>query len=147
MGFEKSSLYHNEWMTVDYSHKHTIGPELGIGFTVANFTVGVPAMMLKSCIGNRALGWDLLPPGSEQWEYTDGSGKTWVYAGYHDSPMKWEKGTQPTPISWTAGIQWDGDIARAQHILADLDTYYPGGNGVGYEIAGFFWWQGTEDSG
>ena len=28
-------------------------------------------MILKSAIGNRALGWDLLPPGSEGFEFTD----------------------------------------------------------------------------
>jgi len=27
-----------------------------------------PVMILKSCIGNRALGWDLLPPGSKEFE-------------------------------------------------------------------------------
>jgi len=27
-----------------------------------------PVMLLKSCIGNRSLGWDLLPPGSERLE-------------------------------------------------------------------------------
>lgn len=141
--FEKSTLHHNEFMTVDSSHKKTIGPELGIGFTLANYSVH-PTMTLKSCIGNRALGWDLLVPGSQQFEYTDKSGKTWIYAGYHDSPNRWEKGTTPQPISWTAGIQWDGDTARAQHILDDLDTFYPGASQ--YEVAGFFWWQGDKDS-
>jgi hypothetical protein len=28
--------------------------------------------------------------------------------------------------------------------LAELDTYYPGAK-EGYEIAGFFWWQGDKD--
>jgi hypothetical protein len=37
-----------------------------------------PVMILKSCIGNRALGWDLLPPGSEGFEFTDDKGVTWI---------------------------------------------------------------------
>merc|ERR1712000_574424 len=65
--FEDSKPQHNEFMTVTGS---VIGPELGIGSAIGNVTDG-PVMMIKSCIGNRALGWDLLPPGSEQFEYTD----------------------------------------------------------------------------
>jgi hypothetical protein len=37
-----------------------------------------PVLILKACIGNRSLGWDLLPPGSQRFEF---EGKT--YAGYH----------------------------------------------------------------
>jgi len=135
------AVHHNEWISVNPSKKSTIGPELGIGFTMANAT-DAPTMLLKSCIGNRALGWDLLPPGSEQYEYTSG-GKTYVYAGYGESPNRWEKGTTPKPISWYAGLQYDGDIDRADRVLADLGTFYPGASD--YEVAGFFWWQGDKD--
>lgn len=141
--FEKSTLHHNEWMGVNPSKKKTIGPELGIGFTLANFS-DAPTMMLKSCIGNRALGWDLLPPGSPSFNYTV-KGKTYHYAAYHESPNRWEVGTEPKPISWKAGIQYDGDIARAKHVLDNLATYYPGAS-AGYEVAGFLWWQGDKDS-
>jgi len=102
-------------------------------------------MVLKSCIGGRSIGWDLLPPGSAQWEYTDSANKTWIHAGYHDSPQKWEKGTTPKPINWKAGIQYDGDVARAKQVLANLSTFYPGG-ATSYEIKGFLWWQGSKDS-
>jgi hypothetical protein len=40
-------------------------------------------------------------------------------------------------------MQYDGDIANAKKVLAELDKYYPGA--TGYEIAGFFWWQGDKD--
>jgi len=141
--FEKAKLQQNEWMTAGATHKSTIGPELGIGNFVANFT-GAPVMFLKSCIGNRALGWDLLPPGSESFEYVDSHKTTWVYAGYHQSPMKWKKGEQPKQGGWMAGEQYDGDTTNAKHILANIGTYYPGASK--YEIAGFFWWQGDKDS-
>ena len=45
-----------------------------------------------------------------------------VYAGYGQSPSKWEKGTEPKPINWKAGLQYDGDVARAKEVLANLDT-------------------------
>jgi hypothetical protein len=141
--FEKSPIKHNEWMSAGAGGTSTIGPELGIGNYLGNSTGG-PVMWLKSCIGDRALGWDLLPPGSPQFEYTDSSNKTWIYAGYHDSPNRWEKGTGPKQIGWMAGEQYDGDVNHSQIILENLATYYPGA--TKYEVAGFFWWQGDKDS-
>ena len=136
----KARLFNNEWMTISGGK---IGPEIGIGYHVGE-AVDAPVMILKSCIGNRGLGWDLLPPGSESFEHTDAKGVTWVHPGYKGSPERWEKGTEPKPIGWYAGMQYDGDVARAKDVLKELDKYYPGGKG--YEVAGFFWWQGDRDS-
>ena len=136
--------FNNEWMTISGGR---IGPEYGIGYCMGE-AIDAPVLILKSCIGNRSLGWDLLPPGSERYEVQQkdkktGETKTFVYAGYKDSPDKWEKGTEPKKIGWYAGMQYDGDIANAKRVLADLDKYYPGAKG--YEVAGFFWWQGDKD--
>ncbi len=133
-------LFNNEWMTIGGGK---IGPEIGIGHHLGH-AIDAPVMVLKSCIGNRALGWDLLPPGSESYEFTDSKGKTWIHPGYQDSPERWEKGTEPKPIGWYAGMQYDGDVARAKQVLAELEKYYP--DAKGYEVAGFFWWQGDRDS-
>jgi hypothetical protein len=149
----------NEWMTVK---GNTIGPELGIGHRLGN-AIEAPVMILKCCIGNRSLGWDLLPPGSERFEFVvkdkAGQEKKMVYAGYQDKPSSWEmdptKGlkTEPAPwvdkagkpIDWYAGKQWDTDIGDAKKVLADLEKHYPGAKG--YEVAGFFFWQGEKDAG
>jgi len=136
----KSRLFNNEWMAIG---KGKIGPEFGIGHHVGN-AVEAPVMILKSCIGNRGLGWDLLPPGSEGYEFTDSKGVTWVHPGYKGFPERWKKGEEPKPIGWYAGMQYDGDVDRAKKVLAELDKYYPGGRG--YDVAGFFWWQGDRDS-
>lgn len=137
--FEKSKLQHNEFMTVTGDK---IGPELGIGWAIGNLSLG-RTLILKACIGNRALGWDLKPPGSKPWEYTDKTGQVWEYSGYHGSPDKWKQGTTPVPVNWMAGEQYDGDTNRSKIILANLDKYYPGA--TDYEVAGFFWWQGDRD--
>lgn len=142
--FETSKLQHNEWMAVNASVKKTIGPELAIGHKLYNHGKTTPTMVLKSCIGDRALGWDLLPPGQKSWDYTDSKNVTWTYAGYHQSPSKWEKGTTPKPNGWMGGVQYDGDTNRTHIILKNLETYFPGADG--YEVAGFFWWQGDRDS-
>lgn len=134
------SVFNNEFMTIG---KGNIGPEIGIGHHLGNL-LDEPVLILKSCIGNRGLGWDLLPPGSESWEYEDPkTGKTMVYAGYKETPTAWEKGTEPEPIGWYAGKQYDDDVANAKKVLEELDKYYP--DAKGYEVAGFFWWQGDKD--
>jgi len=132
--------FNNEWLTIKGK---AIGPEIGIGHHLGS-AIDAPVLILKSCIGNRALGWDLLPPGSEGFEFTDDKGVTWVHPGYKGTPERWEKGSEPKKINWYAGMQYDGDIARAKSVLAELDEYYPAAKG--YEVAGFFWWQGDRDS-
>jgi hypothetical protein len=129
-------LFNNEWMTIKGG---TIGPEYGLGHPLGN-AIDAPVMILKSCIGNRALGWDLLPPGSERFEF---EGK--VYAGYKDSPDSWVIGSEPKPIAWYAGKQYDDDIGNAKKVLSELNKYYP--EAKSYEVAGFFFWQGERDAG
>jgi Carbohydrate esterase, sialic acid-specific acetylesterase len=143
-------LLNNEWMTVKAG---TIGPEHGIGHCIGN-AIDAPVMILKSCIGNRSLGWDLLPPGSDRYVY---EGK--VYAGYKDRPDSWamdkDKGTATVPspwldkkgkpIDWYAGKQYDDDTANAKKVLADVGTYYP--DAKTFDVAGFFFWQGEKDVG
>lgn len=149
----------DEWMTVAGGN---LGPEYGIGHTLGD-AIDAPVLILKCCIGNRALGWDLLPPGSPRREFVArdkaGAEKRLVYAGSGDRPEFWEMDpargldTEPPPwldkngktIDWYAGKQWDSDIGDAKRALAALDTHYPGA--TGYEVAGFFFWQGERDAG
>ena len=144
----RGGVRRNDWLTVSAGK---IGIETGIGHQLGN-ALEEPVLILKSSIGNRSLGWDLLPPGSPSYEFElevrdrknkTTEKKTFVYAGYGQSPDKWEKGTEPKPIGWKAGVQYDGDIARAKDVLNDLGKYYPGAKG--YEVAGFLWWQGDKD--
>lgn len=153
-------IFNNEWMTV--AKCKTIGPEFGIARLVGD-ALDEPVLLLKSCIGNRSLGWDLLPPGSQRFqaEVTERNGQkvTKVFAGYKDRPDSWvldpAKGlaTEPPPwldktgkpIDWYAGKQYDDDTSYAKKVLSELDKYYPGAQG--YEVAGFFFWQGEKDCG
>ncbi|MGB0992027.1 MAG: sialate O-acetylesterase [Akkermansiaceae bacterium] len=132
-GTGPSKDYTNDWMTI----KGKIGPEIGIGHHLGHVT-DAPVMILKSCIGNRSLGWDLLPPGSEPYEH---GGK--MQPGYRGTPEDPKGNGEPVKGKWYAGCQYDGDIAAAKKVLANLDKYYPGAKE--YEVAGFFWWQGDKD--
>ena len=114
----------NSWMNGGQGHAASIGPELGIG-GMLEAASAEPTMLLKSCIGNRALGWDLLPPTSTGQIYNNIS-----YAAYHESPEKCAVGTRGTaacpPLGWYAGTQYDGDLSRASSVLANLSAYFPG---------------------
>ena len=136
----KTRQMRNDWLTVS---GRKVGIEQGIGHKLGD-AIDAPVLILKSSIGNRSLGWDILPPGSESYEFTDPKdGKTYVYAGYGQSPDRWLKGTEPKPIGWSAGLQYKGDVARAKAVLKDLGKYYPGA--TEYEVKGFLWWQGDKD--
>jgi hypothetical protein len=144
-------VYRNEWLTVEGKGK--IGIEIGIGQQLGN-AIDAPVMVLKSSIGNRSLGWDLLPPGTPRYTY-EGQEQ----AGYREYPdggkiLPYEpgvskvigtkgksKGKEVDP--WYAGKQYDDDVANAKKILEDLGTYYPGA--TKYEVAGIIWWQGDKD--
>ncbi len=130
---------HCDWLQPGFGAGNKIGTELGFGHVVGNL-FDAPVLLVKACIGNRSLGWDLLPPGSERYE-ADGM----IYAGYKDSPDKWPKGTEPKPGGWYAGKQYDDDTANAKAALADIGKYYPGA--TKYEVVGFVFWQGEKDCG
>ncbi|MCF7675324.1 MAG: sialate O-acetylesterase [Akkermansiaceae bacterium] len=128
---------HNDWMSV--SNRNRTGPEHGIGHALGN-AINAPVMILKSCIGNRSLGWDLLPPGSESYKF---KGET--QAGYRGTAADPEGKGERAAGEWYAGCQYDGDVAAAKKVLENLAAYYP--EGKSYEVAGFFFWQGEKDCG
>lgn len=113
-----------------------IGVELGFGWQVGDF-YKEPVLLIKACIGNRSLGWDLLPPGSEPYDGEPG------YRGTKENPKG--NGEIPAGAGWYAGKQYDDDTANAKAALANLDKYYPGAKN--YEVAGFVFWQGEKDHG
>ena len=132
----------NKWLSPGCgAGSNQIGPELGFGHLLGNHH-DEPVLILKASQGNRSLSWDFLPPGSEQFEHED-----YIYAGYKESPGRWEKGSKPTPAKWYAGKQYDDCFGSAQKVLANFNQEFPHWKGRGYEIAGFAWWQGHKDGG
>jgi hypothetical protein len=132
---EKFGDVKNDWLIVNGN----FGPEQGFGHVMGQ-ALDEPVLVLKACIGNRSLGWDLLPPGSERYEF---EGK--VYAGYKDLAPSWVKGDEPKAVPWYAGRQYDADTTHAKAVLKNLKKYYPDYRGQGYEVTGFVWWQGHKD--
>ncbi|PQJ30365.1 hypothetical protein BSZ32_13625 [Rubritalea profundi] len=137
----KHGIYRNDWMTISGKK---IGIEIGIGHQLGN-AIDAPVMVLKSSIGNRALGWDLLPPGTPRYSHggkeQPGYGETYPSKKDKSKIVAYEKGGDM--LQWYAGKQYDDDVANAKKILADIGTYYPGAKS--YEVAGIIWWQGDKD--
>lgn len=129
-------MLRNEWMKVGGKN---MGPEYALGHGLGN-AIDAPVMILKSCIGNRSLGWDLLPPGSEPYEF---DGKT--QPGFRGTPDNPKGNGEKVQGQWYAGKNWDDDTEDAKKALADLETHYPGAKK--HEVAGFFFWQGEKDAG
>ncbi|WP_146209256.1 hypothetical protein [Coraliomargarita sinensis] len=99
------------------------GPELGFG-QVMGYHHEEPVLLLKSSQGNRAIGFDFLPPGSERYKWTDGN----IYAGYGDPWRLHPAGESPEVAVWYAGKQYDDcflaeeDMGPAEWVNA---TDYP----------------------
>ncbi len=132
----------NKWLSIGCGASAIqIGPELGFGYKLGDHHEE-PVLILKASQGNRSLAWDFLPPGSERYEIGDT-----VYAGYQDKTASWQKGTEPVPVNWYAGKQYDDCFNAAKEVLAKFDESFPHWKGRGYEIAGFAWFQGHKDTG
>jgi hypothetical protein len=128
---------YNDWLTAENGNgSGKFGPEIGIGNYLGH-VLDAPVMILKSCVGNRALGWDLLPPSAVGTGANGGS-----YQGDSESSNRKVKENRD---GWYAGLQYDQDVGAAQNALKDLATYYP--DATKYEVAGFFWWQGNAEPG
>jgi hypothetical protein len=120
----------------------TFGPEIGFGYVMGAFH-DEPVIVMKADIGNRSLGWDILPPGSPRYTF-DGK----EYPGYRETVgadgkvVPWDGGD-----SWYAGKQYDDYTASIRAVLDNFNEKYPEYAAQGYEIAGFIWFQGHKDAG
>mgnify|MGYP002622000529 CR=1 FL=1 len=138
--FCMGGLRYNDWLTAENGNgSGKFGPEIGIGNYLGE-AIDAPVMILKSCVGNRALGWDLLPPSAVG---TGANGQS--YQGNSESSDRKVNEEVKAAKGWYAGLQYDQDVGAAQEALRNLSTYYP--DAKEYEVAGFFWWQGNAEPG
>ena len=95
----------------------SIGPELGFGHVLGEFH-DEQVLLIKTAMGNRALGFDFRPPSS----------------GRTDPGNEWES------------KEYQLMVEGVNKTLANIDKVVPGYKGQGYEMAGFVWFQGHKDS-
>ena len=99
------------------SNGRSIGPELGFGHVMGTYH-DEQVLLIKTAMGNRALGFDFRPPSS----------------GREDPDSKWES------------LEYKLMVEGVRKTLDQIAKIVPGYKGQGYEIAGFAWWQGHKDS-
>ncbi len=133
MGKGKDTPFSAVWRTKSF------GPEVGFGSVLATYH-DEPVILMKVDIGNRSLGWDMLPPGSKTREV---HGKT--LPGYKQKLDENGKVIDWVGQGWYAGKQYDDYTASIHQVLNNFAEVYPQYADQGYEIAGFVWWQGHKD--
>jgi len=94
----------------------TIGPELGFGHVMGAYH-DEQVLLIKTAMGNRALGYEYRPPSS----------------GRKTPPEEWE------------GKEYRLIVEGVRKTLKNIDKVVPGYKGQGCQIAGFAWWQGHKD--
>lgn len=99
------------------SNGRSIGPELGFGHVLGTYH-DEQVLLIKTAMGNRALGFDFRPPSS----------------GRTDPDNKFES------------LEYKLMVEGVRKTLANIDAIIPGYEGAGYELAGFVWFQGHKDS-
>jgi alpha-galactosidase len=117
----------------------TFGPEVGFGSVIATYH-DEPVILMKVDIGNRSLGYDILPPGSVSTTYEGAN-----IPGYKEKLDKDGKIIKWTGDGWYAGMQYDEYTKSIHNVLDNFGKIYPQYATQGYEIAGFVWWQGHKD--
>jgi len=100
------------------SNGRSIGPELGFGHVMGTYH-DEQVLLIKTAMGNRALGFDFRPPSS----------------GRKAPDNKWES------------LEYKLMVEGVRKTLDQIDKIVPGYTGQGHEIAGFVWWQGHKDGG
>ena len=135
----RGGVRRNDWLTVSGGK---IGIEQGIGHQLGNY-FDEPVLILKSSIGNRSLGWDLLPPGSDRYEYTESNGKTY-FTRVQETPLI--DGKKVLNQAQSIGTQGCNTrvMLRERKRSCRISTK-PHPNATKYEVAGFLWWQGDKD--
>ncbi len=119
----------------------TFGPELGFGYVMGTF-LDEPVIVMKADMGNRSLGWDILPPGSKRQTF---EGKE--EPGYKEMLDANGKVIPWDGKGWYAGKQYDEYTDSIHAVLDNFKEKYPQYADQGFEVAGFVWFQGHKDAG
>ena len=96
-----------------------IGPEYAFGWVVGDYYQD-PVLIIKCSWGGRSLAKNFLPPSVEDYPKPEKDGDT----GFHYAEVN----------------------RHVKEVTGNLKQYFPDYNGKGYEIVGFGWHQGWNDS-
>ena len=105
-----------------------LGPELGFGLSLAE-KVDAPILLIKASWGGKSLHYDFRPPSAGPYELSEA-----------------EKAKNVEQIEANAGRFYRMMNQAVSEVLNDLEKCHPEYDaGVGYDMAGFVWFQGFND--
>lgn len=114
------------------------GPELAFGITVAE-QLNEPVLLIKTAWGGKSLHTDFRPPSSEAYEFSDDQLEQMRKQSKDVEALKKEK-------IESSGVYYRSMIEHVKRVLADIENVHPAYDAnVGYELAGFVWFQGWND--
>ena len=117
-------------LSVGYGgNRDKIGPEFGFGLSMAQKT-DAPILIIKTSWGGKSLNYNFRPPS----------------AGPYKLNEKEQTAKNAADISKNASLNWRMMNEAVHNVLKDLKTHHPAYDAkVGYDIAGFVWFQGFND--
>ena len=130
-------------LTVGYGGSpEKIGPEYGFGLSLEQ-KLKAPILLIKTAWGGKSLHYDFRPPSAGPYELTAGE----KLRNEAEAKKAADENKEFTPYTGDkAGFFYDEMIKYAHDVLNDLKTYHPDyDEKVGYEVAGFVWFQGFND--
>ena len=114
------------------------GPELAFGITVAG-RLNEPILLIKTAWGGKSLHTDFRPPSSEPYAFSDDQLEQMRKQSKDVEALKREK-------IESSGVYYRAMIEHVKRVLADIENVHPAYDAnVGYELAGFVWFQGWND--
>jgi len=111
------------------------GPELGFGWTVGD-KLDEPVLIIKTAWGGKSIDRDFRPPSRK---YPDTLDQVYQNAKKRNADLTLEE------YNKGYGHFYRLMIEHVKTVTGDLETYVPGYEGQGYELAGFVWFQGWND--
>ncbi len=106
-----------------------IGPEFGFGLSLEQ-KLDAPILLIKTSWGGKSLHYDFRPPAAGPYELSEAE----------------KAGDNAAQIAANAGLNYRMMNEAVREVLADLKKYHPQYDpAVGYEMAGFVWFQGFND--
>ncbi|MEL7498723.1 MAG: sialate O-acetylesterase [Planctomycetota bacterium] len=124
-------------LTAGFGSKDKIGPELQFGFTVGD-QYEQPVLLIKTAWGGKSLYRDFRSP-------SGGKADAATLEKQLEKARKRKPETKMEDIEQSYGFYYRAMMKDVKESLADIDSYVPGYQGQGYEIAGFAWFQGFND--
>ena len=117
-------------LTVGYGASgDKIGPELGFGMSLAE-KIDAPILIIKTSWGGKSLHYNFRPPS----------------AGAYELNEKEAASDKAADIKKNTGLNYRMMTEKVDEVLANLQDYHPAYDAnVGYELAGFVWFQGFND--